>query len=119
MNQSIVKPKFGFLNNDTNIYLITKRNVQYPLCFGKCEFYTVPIMLKHNEQYNNTIIGYTKRAYIEKSIVESNPDSEIEMVSCKEAMNLAETLSMPMSIIMEKTDDLCTIFYKPLRNKTD
>lgn len=115
MNQSIVKPKFGYINNNTKIYLITKKNIKHPLCFGKCEFYTVPVLLKHNIQYNNTIIGYTKRAYIDKSILENNPEAEVELYTCKDMMNLAQTLSMPACIIIEKQDNSCTIFYRPIR----
>ncbi|NDC95378.1 hypothetical protein EB118_18670 [bacterium] len=113
MNNLINKPRFGYLHNDSKVYIVTKRSKKYPMCFSKCKFFTVPIILEHAKEYHNSIIGYTNPTYIN-----NGDDGEVECWTCKDVMHVADVLSMPVSIIMDSdASGTSTIFYKPKRRK--
>jgi hypothetical protein len=123
MEFCIKKPKFSYLHKENRVYIIEKKHPIYPLCEGKREYFTVPVLLKHYTSYRNTLIGYTKQLYV-KPIMQTLLDDKFKVhasiVTCQDAISLSEMLAMPVMIIIEDKgkpheEENYLVFYKPRR----
>lgn len=105
-------PKFAYIDYKKKVYLIAQKDTKFPLCEGKCKYYTIPIQLSNYTTYQNVLVGYTNSLQCNK-IVNETDNCVLQCVTCKEAKSLAEMLSIPLAIIINNEDN--QIFYVPTR----
>jgi hypothetical protein len=114
--QSVIKhPKFGYLDYKKKVYLITMKDSKFPLCEGKCKYYTVPLLLRNYTNYQNVLIGYTNSQECANIIRDKQwISTSWKQVSCKDAKQIAEMLSIPLAVIMNNDNN--EVFFVPKRN---
>jgi hypothetical protein len=120
--QSVIKhPKFGYLDYKKKVYLITMKDSKFPLCEGKCKYYTVPLLLRNysaqniGTNYQNVLIGYTNSQECANIIRDKQwISTSWKQVSCKDAKQIAEMLSIPLAVIMNNDNN--EVFFVPKRN---
>jgi hypothetical protein len=112
MLSHIIKyPKFGYLDYQKKVYVIAKRDPQFPLCEGKCKYFTLPILLNHYTQSQNMLIAYTHSSdYIHLL----NDSTTCVSLTCQEAKSLSNMLSIPLAVVINS--DSNEIFFAPKRN---
>lgn len=98
---------------DTKVYIFERRDPRYPLCYGKTEYLTIPVLLNNHTIYKNMVVAYTKKAYC-KNVIERFKIEPIR-VTCKEAIDISNVMSMSLIVILAL--DPVTVFLK-YNNKT-
>jgi hypothetical protein len=112
MQCAIKHPKFRFLPYNKKVYIIQRPDKLYPLCEGKCEYYTVPIQLSNHISYRNMLIGYTTLKDCTKAMANDKTVKKV-VVTCKDAKSIATMLSVPLAVLIDKNRN--EIFFAPVR----
>jgi len=111
--------RFGYIGYDTRVYVIVKKDPKYPMCSGKIQYLTTPTCFQHLQlpTVNNSLIAFLKeihtRPVLEQHIM--SPQANLERVTCKDAMAIADMLSIPLAVVIDENIHGQVIFYKPKR----
>jgi len=111
--------RFGYIGYDTRVYVIVKKDQKYPMCSGKIQYLTMPTCFRHLQlpTVNNSLIAFLKEIHT-RSVLEQHttpPKGNLERVTCKDAMAIADMLSMPLAVVIDENIHGQVIFYKPKR----
>jgi hypothetical protein len=116
MDFAVKTPKYSYIDSSKKVHLVCKRNLVYPLCNGKVEYFSIPIMLKHYKSYQNALVAYARENDC-KQVLNSINDAQIKTICCtvESAIHVSEMLSMPLVVILSSHND--EVFFKPKRLK--
>ncbi|NBU34423.1 hypothetical protein EB118_11705 [bacterium] len=102
---SIKNPVFRYIRDNHTVYYISKKNN----CFGKCEYFTVPVTLQ--QQHVNCLVGYTNKTSAETTLSKlTEKNAEVLDTSCKDLAYISGILKVPLVVLMDTETD--TIFLK-------
>jgi hypothetical protein len=111
LSHVIKYPKFGYLDYKKKVYVIAKKDPQFPLCQGKCKYFTVPILLNNYTHSQNMLIAYTHSSDCTHLIDDSTTRVSL---TCQDAKSLAKMLSIPLAVVINSNTN--EIFFVPKRN---
>lgn len=116
MEFAVKTPKYNYIHYAKKVYLVCKRHPRHPLCNGKVEYFSIPIMLKHYKSHQNALVAYAKENDC-KRVLNLINDTNVNTVHCtvQSAIHVSEMLSMPLVVILSSSNNV--VFFKPKRTK--